>query len=208
MNKCHSNEIKYHSDQDQTSLDQKDTIYTPIELWIIGHLRILPPHHLSRLRDEAQLAHIDLDDRALGDHPQRGEERRRGILLHAEYIKAEGRLELWMRDMGLLKSQPRRPNESLELGRFACITISHEGNLRDHSLPVLLHPFARGDLPEHLVIGDRLHFGNWHCPLARLHTYMQRESMNAEKHQREWGGEVRPFLSVSASQCSIISSPL
>lgn len=60
------------------------------------------------MRDQAQLADIDLHHCSFGDDAQGGVEGRGGVLLHAEDGEAEGGLQLWVRDVSLFETQALR----------------------------------------------------------------------------------------------------
>jgi len=65
-----------------------------VVLRVVSDLCVLAPDHLAARRDETQLADVDLDNRALGDHTQLRVQRRTGVLLHADNRQAKSGLQL------------------------------------------------------------------------------------------------------------------
>lgn len=55
----------------QTSNEQY-SIDAPVILRVVGHLRILPPHHFASWCHQTQLTDIDLNDSTFGDYSQGG----------------------------------------------------------------------------------------------------------------------------------------
>lgn len=87
----------------------------------------LTPDYFSSLRDQAQLADIDLNHCSFGDDTQGSVEGRGGVLLHAEDGEAEGGLQLWVCDVSLFEPQALQgrtvnKNKVNDSGRPLCIS--------------------------------------------------------------------------------------
>lgn len=127
------------------------------------------PHDLSSRGNQTQLAHIDLDDGALGQHAELGVQRVLGVLLDADDGQLNGDAELGVRDVGLLVAQAHGPDEALVLDGAAGEAGADEGRLRDHALPALLgRLLARLDDAEHLLLGNALDLGQGHAEAGGL----------------------------------------
>lgn len=74
----------------------------------IGVDKELTPDYFAALRDQAQLADVHLQHRALCDHSQRGVEWGRWVLLHPQDGQAESGLQLWVGYVSLLETQSLR----------------------------------------------------------------------------------------------------
>mmetsp|Transcript_31399 Transcript_31399/g.50502 ORF Transcript_31399/g.50502 Transcript_31399/m.50502 type:complete len:294 (-) Transcript_31399:99-980(-) len=146
-------------------LNKQNSIDATVHVRVVGHLGVLCPNDLAGLRDEAQLGDVHLNDRALRHDTEGGVQSGLRILLHANYVKAEGHLQLWMCDMRLLHPQRRWANIPLILGRLPREVIADEGDLVHHTLPSLLLSLATAKNLEHLILCHRLHLGNRHLPL-------------------------------------------
>lgn len=150
------------------SLHQQHGIDAPIQLWVVGDLCVLCPHHLAPRGDQPQVGHIDLNDGALGDDPQLRVHGGGGVLLHGHNVQVEGGFELWVGDVGPLEAQAHGADEALVLWGLAGEALPHERDLGDHALPGLLLPLPRAQHLEHLIVRHGLDLGQGHGPLARL----------------------------------------
>lgn len=57
-------------------------------------------------------------------------ERRAWVLFDPQYVKVKSRLELGMRDVRLLETEPSGANESFVLGCFSRESLTDEGHLQ------------------------------------------------------------------------------
>ena len=64
-------------------LYEQHGVDAPVILRVVGHLRVLAPHHLTRGRHQAEVGAVHLDDRALGDHAWLG--LGLGLGVHTDY---------------------------------------------------------------------------------------------------------------------------
>lgn len=121
-----------------------------VHLWIVGDLSVLSPNDLSSGRNHTELADIDFEDGALCENSKGCVEGRLRVLLDADDGKLEGRLELWMGNVGLLVPKTRWPNETLELWRLAREGLVDECGLKEteDSDQQLENPVTHGDVAE------------------------------------------------------------
>mmetsp|Transcript_1247 Transcript_1247/g.1776 ORF Transcript_1247/g.1776 Transcript_1247/m.1776 type:complete len:275 (-) Transcript_1247:192-1016(-) len=146
-------------------LNQQHPIYTTIILRVICDLRVFTPNHFSSRCDQAQLADIYLDNGSFGEYSKLRVHVSIGVLLNTNDVQLKCTLELGVRDVGLGEAHSGGPDEPLVLWRLSCEPLTHKSCLGDHSLPGLLHPLARAQHLEHLVLSNGPHLGKRNFPL-------------------------------------------
>lgn len=115
--------------------NQKHSIHTPVHLAIIRHLRPPAPHDLPARGDDAELAHVDLDDGALGQHAQLRVQRVLRVLLDGEDGQLHGDVELRVGDVGFLVAQAHGADEALVFDGAAGEGGADEGGFGYHAFP-------------------------------------------------------------------------
>ncbi len=118
-------------------LHQEHCIDAAVVFWVVGDLGVLAPHHLARCRDETKVANVHLNDSSLRDDTQCCIQLALRVLLHADYLKVEGGLQLRVRYVRLLEAECTGPDEALVFWGLAREAIANEGDLRYLSLPRL-----------------------------------------------------------------------
>lgn len=81
---------------------------------VVQVICFLTPDDFSSLRDQAQLADVDLHHCSFGDDAQGGVEGRGGVLLHAQDGEAEGGLQLWVCHVSLFEPQALQREEVIK----------------------------------------------------------------------------------------------
>lgn len=115
--------------------NEKHGVNAAVQLRVVGHLRVLAPDHLPWRGHQPQLAHVDLEHSALGDHAETREEARLRVLLHRDDAQLERGAQLGVRHVGLAEAQAAGADEALVLGRQARERVAHERGLCYHALP-------------------------------------------------------------------------
>merc|ERR1712224_252051 len=90
------------------ALCEQHCIYAAVVLRIVRDLRVLAPHDLPRRRHQSQVAHVHLHYRTLGDHTELRTHRTLWVLLYAEDVEVERRLEFGVGDVCLGETEASR----------------------------------------------------------------------------------------------------
>ena len=118
--------------------NKKDSVDAAVVLGVVGHLGILAPNDLPAGGDEAEVAHVDLDDRTLGDHAELCVHGGLGVLLDADDIQVERTLELRVGHVSLCETECHRSDETLVFRRLPSEPLPDKSDLCDHTLVSIL----------------------------------------------------------------------